>query len=151
MRTKVIAGYSGTLGAGEVRSLRMNQPVQYWLALMVGALLVSGLAGCSSGPGAGTAGTSCGATRTGANVPVTIKVIKGTVDCGSVLQVENSYAAKIRSGSVAGNGGGAPVTVNGWTCQGYPTPQVLRTGDASQCHTGSAEVVAELALPSAGS
>jgi hypothetical protein len=77
-------------------------------------------------------------------VPVTIKVVRGTVNCGSVLQVENSYAAMMRQGDVPGNGGGAPVTVDGWTCQGYPTPQVLRTGAASQCHTGSAEVVAEL-------
>jgi hypothetical protein len=141
---------------GEVRLLRVNRPVRRWLALAVGSFLLfgsAGLAGCSSpGPSAGATGTSCGATRTGANVPVTIKVVKGTVNCGSVLQVENSYAAMMRAGDVAGNGGGAPVTVNGWTCQGYPTPQVLRTGAASQCHTGSAEVVAELPeVPSAGS
>jgi hypothetical protein len=134
----------------------MNRPVRCWLALAVGAFLVGGLAGvaaCSSpGPSAGATGTSCGATRTGANVPVTIKVVKGTVNCGSVLRVENSYAAMMKAGDVPGNGGGAPVTVNGWTCQGYPTPQVLRTGAASQCHTGGAEVVAELAVgPSAGS
>jgi len=134
----------------------MNRPVRCWLALAVGAFLpfgLTGLAACSSpGPSAGATGTSCGATRTGANVPVTIKVVKGTVNCGSVLQVENSYAAMMKAGDVAGNGGGAPVTVNGWTCQGYPTPQVLRTGEASQCHTGSAEVVAELPeVPSAGS
>jgi hypothetical protein len=49
------------------------------------------------------------------------------------------------------NGGGAPVTVDGWTCEAYPTPQVLRTGDASECHTASAEVVAVLSLPSASS
>lgn len=132
----------------------MNRPVRCWLALAVGVFLLSGLTGltaCSSGPSAGATGTSCGATRTGANVPVTIKVVKGTVDCGSVLKVEDSYAAMMRAGDVQGNGGGAPVTVNGWTCQGYPTPEVLRTGDASQCHTGSAEVVAELALSSTGS
>ena len=126
-----------------------------WLALAVGAFLATGLAGLtacsSSGPSAGATGTSCGATRTGANVPVTIKVVKGTVDCGSVLRIEDSYAALMRSGDVPGNGGGAPVSVHGWTCQGYPTPEVLRTGAASQCHTGSAEVVAELAVPSTGS
>jgi hypothetical protein len=43
------------------------------------------------------------------------------------------------------------VTVDGWTCEAYPTPQVLRTGDASECHTASAEVVAVLSLPSASS
>jgi hypothetical protein len=41
--------------------------------------------------------------------------------------------------------------VNGWTCQGYPTPHVLATGAASECHTGSAEVVAVLALPASSS
>jgi len=51
---------------------------------------------------------------------------------------------------VRGNGGGAPAQVNGWTCQGYPAPKVALTGDASECHTRSAEVVAEWALPSTG-
>jgi len=152
MRIKVLAGYSGTLAAGEVRLLRMNRPVRCWLALAVGVFLLSGLAACSSsGPGTGATGTSCGDTRTGANVPVTIKVVKGSVNCGSVLQVEDRYAAMMKAGDVPGNGGGAPVTVDGWTCQGYPTPEVLRTGAASQCHTGSAEVVAELPVPSTGS
>jgi hypothetical protein len=72
---------------------------------------------------------------------------KGTVDCGTALRVENEYAAKIRSGQVQGNGGGAPVAVSGWTCQGYPTPQVLSTGNTSQCHTSSAAIVAVLPVP----
>jgi hypothetical protein len=105
-----------------------------------------GLAACSSGPpGPGATGTSCGTTRTAANVPVIIKVTKGTVNCGTALQVENEYAAKIRAGQVLGNGGGAPVAVSGWTCQGYPTPEVLSTGTASQCHTSRAAIVAVLA------
>jgi hypothetical protein len=82
---------------------------------------------------------------------VTIKVIKGNVDCSSVMQVEDSYASMIKHGDVTGNGGGAPVSVDGWTCQGFPTPHVLQTGDASQCHTGSAEVMAELPSPPASS
>ena len=127
---------------------------------MVGIVAVAGLAGllaaCSSAtaahsPSPGTPGSSCGATRTGTNVPVVIKVIKGTVSCGTALSVEHGYATMIKAGKVSGNGGGAPVQVNGWTCQGYPTPKVLQTGYASECHTGSAEVVAELALPSTGS
>jgi hypothetical protein len=81
------------------------------------------------------------------NVPVIIKVAKGTVDCGTALHVEDEYAAKIRNGQVQGNGGGAPVTVNGWTCQGYATPVVLSTGNASQCHTSSATILAVLAVP----
>jgi hypothetical protein len=117
-----------------------------------GAMLVAGgaglLAGCSSS-GAG-AGATCGTTRTAADVPVVIKVIKGTVSCGTAMQVENEYAAKIRAGQVLGNGGGAPVSVSGWTCQGYPTPEVLSTGNASQCHTASAAIVAVLPVPTPG-
>jgi hypothetical protein len=106
------------------------------------------LAGCTSAAAAGAGpGTSCGTTRTAANVPVIVKVAKGTVNCGTALQVENEYAAKIRAGQVQGNGGGAPVAVSGWTCQGYPTPEVLRTGNTSQCHTSSAAIVAVLPVP----
>ena len=110
------------------------------------------LAGCgsaaavSAGPGA-----SCGTTHTAANVPVVIKVAKGTVNCGTALQVENKYAAKVRDGQVQGNGGGAPVAVDGWTCQGYPTPEVLSTGKASQCHTAGAAIVAVLDVPAPAS
>jgi hypothetical protein len=118
------------------------------LALL--ALLAGGaglLAGCASAAAGAGPGASCGTTRTAANVPVVIKVAKGTVNCGTALRVENEYAAKIRTGQVRGNGGGAPVTVSGWTCQGYPTPEVLSTGNASQCHTGSAAIVAVLPVP----
>jgi hypothetical protein len=107
------------------------------------------LAGCSSAASTGAAGTSCGNTRTAVNVPVSVKVAKGTVDCATALRVERDYAAAIRSGGLRGNGGGAPVKVDGWTCEAYPTQQVLRTGNASECHTASLEVVAVLAVPSA--
>jgi hypothetical protein len=110
------------------------------------------LTGCSAGPAApGATGTSCGTTRTGANVPVRITVKKGTVACATVLTVERDYAAMIAGGRVHGNGGGAPVTVDGWTCQGYATPTTLRTGVASECHTASAEVAAVLSSPTASS
>jgi hypothetical protein len=117
------------------------------------ALLAAGagaLASCSSSAAGAAAGSTCGTTRTGADVPVIIKVLKGTVDCGTAMRVENEYATKIRAGQVQGNGGGAPVTVSGWTCQGYPTPEVLSTGNASQCHTGSAAIVAVLPVPTPG-
>ena len=127
------------------------------LALLAGAAgLLAGaaglLAGCASAAvtGAGP-GASCGTTRTAANVPVIIKVAKGTVNCGTALRVENEYAAKIRAGRVQGNGGGAPVAVSGWTCQGYPTPEVLSTGNASQCHTSNAAIVAVLPVPTPAS
>lgn len=127
------------------------------------------LAGCSAAAGASSAaapggtaaaapaaqatpaGRACGATRTGANVPVIVKVTKGSVDCATALGVENDYSALVRHGALQGNGGGAPLPVHGWTCQGYPTPQVLATGAASECHTASAEVVAVLALSAAPS
>jgi hypothetical protein len=116
-----------------------------------GVLLLAGgaglLAACSSAAAGAGPGTSCGTTRTAANVPVIIKVSRGTVNCGAALRVENEYAAKIRAGQVRGNGGGAPVAVNGWTCQGYPTTEVLSTGDASQCHNASAEIMAVLPVP----
>lgn len=138
---------------------------RHWRMLAAGASLagaslagasLAGLTACSSGaahatPSPGRPGSSCGTTRTGANVPVVIKVSKGTVNCGTALRVENGYATLIKGGKVPGNGGGAPVSVNGWTCQGYPTSQVLRTGDASECHTATAEVVAVVSLPSSGS
>lgn len=108
------------------------------------------LAGCSSGP-ASDAGTTCGTTRTGAGVPVQIKVAKGDVACDTAMSVETKYASMVRNGLVPGNGGGAPVTVDGWTCQGYLTPEILRTGDASQCHKSSAEILAVLPSPSASS
>ena len=106
------------------------------------------LASCQSGAaGSAGPGASCGTTHTAANVPVVIKVARGTVNCGTALRVENEYAAEVRDGQVRGNGGGAPVAVNGWTCQGYPTPEVLSTGNTSQCHTGSAAIVAVRPVP----
>lgn len=119
------------------------------LALLAGGAGV--LAGCASASAAGAGpGATCGTTHTAANVPVVIKVAKGTVNCGTAMQVENEYAAKIKDGQVGGNGGGAPVTVSGWTCQGYPTPEVLSTGNTSQCHTGTAAIVAVLPVPAPG-
>ena len=110
----------------------------------LGACLVTG---CSSG--LATAGATCGNTRTAAGVPVVIKVAKGSVDCKAAIRVENEYAARISSGQVPGNGGGAPVVVSGWTCQGFDTPQVLQTGNASQCHSGGNAILAVLPVPGA--
>ena len=84
-------------------------------------------------------------------MPVIIKVAKGSVNCKTAMQVENEYAARIRDGQVPGNGGGAPVVVSGWTCQGYNTPEVLSTGNASQCHTGGTTILAVLPVPTATS
>ena len=147
------AGVRGATRAFIVRGAR---------GLGAAALLAGGavlLAGCSSGgPGAGASGAAgaagasgsgatCGTTRTAADVPVVIKVVKGTVSCATALRIENDYATKIRDGQVAGTGGGAPVTISGWTCQSYNTPDLLKTGDASQCHTGTAMILAVLPVP----
>ena len=51
--------------------------------------------------------------RTGVNVPVTIRVASGTVDCVTALRVERRYAAAIRSGALHGNGGGAELAFTG--------------------------------------
>jgi hypothetical protein len=120
-------------------------------ALTLAALSVAGMAGlegCSSAPAPGATGTSCGNTRTAANVLVDIRVAKGTANCPAVMRAEQGYATMISRGEVRGNGGGAPVTVDGWTCEGYTTPVALQTGDTSECHTATAEVVAVLVLPS---
>src|ERR1700755_391777 len=105
------------------------------------------LAGCSSGSAG--AGTTCGSTHTAAGVPVVIKVARGSVSCRTAVSVENAYTARVKDGQVRGNGGGAPVTVSGWTCQGYTTPEVLSTGNASRCRNGRTEILAVLAVPSA--
>lgn len=106
------------------------------------------LTACSSGPARPARAAACGTTRTAVGVPVVITVDKGDVDCATAMSVENKYAAMIKHGQVRGNGGGAPVSVNGWMCQGYPTPQVLTTGDASRCTDGGAEILAVLPAPS---
>src|ERR1700729_592073 len=133
---------SAAIGRAAGWGSRVAGPLALLALLAGGAGLLAGCASTAVGPGA-----SCGTTHTAANVPVVIKVAKGTVNCSTALQVENEYAAKVRDGQVRGNGGGAPVAVGGWTCQGYPTPEVLSTGNASQCHTASAAIVAVLPVP----
>jgi hypothetical protein len=121
------------------------------IAYLAGAFGLAGCTGLVSGcasPAAAGASANCGTTKTAAGVPVIIKIAKGGVSCGTALSVENQYAALIKSGQVQGNGGGAPVSVAGWTCQGYPTPEVLRTGNASQCHEGGTQILAVLPMPS---
>jgi hypothetical protein len=116
--------------------------------MVTAVLLTVSVAGCSSTTTTNTAVTvSCGTTRTAANVPVHIQVVHGRVSCGTALQVERNYAQDIQSGKVPGTGGGAPVQVQGWTCQGFATPVVLKTGDASKCVQGGNEILAILPAP----
>jgi hypothetical protein len=117
--------------------------------IAVAALLVTLVTGCGSPASkpssaatpkdTSAAMTACGVTRTAANVPVDIQVARGQVSCSTALA--------ILSGKVLGTGGGAPVHVQGWTCQGFTTPVVLKTGQASKCVEGSTEILAILPAP----
>jgi hypothetical protein len=135
-------------------SERLTAPAR---GIAVAAVLLTILAGCGSpGPSPAangkttgtTNGTPCGTTKTAANVPVDIQIARGQVACSVALTVERDYAKAILSGKVAGTGGGAPVHVQGWTCQGFTTPVVLRTGQASKCVDGGREILAILPNPS---
>jgi hypothetical protein len=124
--------------------------------ITMAAMLLIALGGCGS-PGSSTTGkttgaasnmTACGTTKTAANVPVNIQIARGQVPCSVALAIERAYAKAILSGEVPGTGGGAPVHVQGWTCQGFATPVVLRTGQASKCVNGAKEILAILPNPS---
>jgi hypothetical protein len=118
---------------------------------VLAAGLLALAAGCGS-PGSKTGGapgtaTPCGMTRTAANVPVNIQVARGQVSCAIAMTVERDYARYIAAGKAPGNGGGGPVRILGWTCQGFPTPVVLKTGQASKCVQGGVEILAILPAP----
>jgi hypothetical protein len=114
-----------------------------------GALACGALAGCGGGnagsPGSGT--VRCGTARTAAGVPVEIEVTSGPVACHDALAIEHAYTREVASGHVPGNGGGAPVRIGGWVCQGFNTPKVLATGHASACRKHGAETLAVLPRP----
>jgi hypothetical protein len=127
----------------------------WWMRAVVVALLVTaGASACGMMHGsARPSGTtpsgyiaSCGTARTAAHVPVRVEVARGHVACGTAQAVELAYAKAIRSGRAPGNGGGGPVKVNGWTCQGFATPVVLHTGKASKCTHDSDEIL-EVLMP----
>lgn len=132
-------------------------------ALVLALFAASAVAGCGpahghSSPGAqggtptGAAppAAQCGTARTAAGVPVQIDVQRGSTPCAAALAVERAYTRAVASGKVHGNGGGAPVTIKGWVCQGFNTPQVLATGHASACHRNGSEILAILPTPTPG-
>ena len=135
------------------------------VAAPVLATLILGIAGCGADAGAMSAGdatqtaagpaasstplASCGTTRTSAGVTVEIEIEHGQVPCKAALTVERDYARVLASGKVPGNGGGAPVKVQGWVCKGFATPEVLATGHASSCKKGPAQILAVLKMPAA--
>jgi hypothetical protein len=116
------------------------------LAVLPVAFAVAGCGGTSSPPKADSV-VHCGTTESAADVPVSIEVVHGKVACASALTIERSYATAIRQGKAPGNGGGGPINVTGWTCQGFNAPQVVQTGNASKCTKAGAEILAVLKLP----
>ena len=123
------------------------------LATLALALAAAGCGGGANGHAAAPSASastkalpSCGTTKTAANVPVTIEVHRGKVDCDEAMTVERKYAVAIESGKQPGNGGGGPVKIDGWTCRGFATPVVLRTGNASKCEKGTTEILAVLPI-----
>ena len=120
------------------------------LACGIAAAAMLAVTGCGSPAtqsAASTGPAACGTTKTAANVPVHIQVARGQVSCATALAVERDYTKAILSGAVPGTGGGAPVHVRGWTCQGFSTPVVLKTGQASKCVRGGNEILAILPAP----
>jgi len=125
---------------------------------VLAALAASAVTGCggapgkqsttaaSGGPGASASSAPavrCGRARTAAGVPVDVEIV-GQASCHTAMTVERAYSRALASGKVPGNGGGAPVTIQGWICQGYDTPQVLATGRASACHKHGSQILAVL-------
>lgn len=111
------------------------------LAAMVIACVLA-LAGCGgSKANAASSVQNCGASKTAADVPVEVEIYRGTLSCTVAMKVEKNYAAAIMSGHAPGSGGGGPITVSGWTCQGFPTPEVLKTGDVSKCARRGTEII----------
>ena len=126
-----------------VRQIRSVSPRLARSLCLAAAVTVSaaGLAACGSPAPAASKVENCGASRTAANVPVEVEIYRGTVSCSVAISVEKSYARAIVDGQVPGNGGGAPVAIAGWTCQGYSTPQLLKTGDTSKCAKKGTEIL----------
>jgi hypothetical protein len=125
-------------------------------------LAVGAVAGCGATPGKQTTiaagggsgstpssvpATRCGTVRTAAGVPVDVDVV-GQASCQDAMTVEHDYTRALASGQVPGNGGGAPVKIHGWVCQGYDTPEVLATGRASACRKQGMQILAVLVLAS---
>ncbi len=130
---------------------------------VLAALAVGMVAGCGAAPGkqsttaargsqGGTTGsvpaTRCGMVRTAAGVPVDVEIVGKEATCHAAMSVERAYSRALASGQVPGNGGGAPVTIKGWICQGFDTPEVLATGRASACRKHGSQILAVLPSPS---
>ena len=140
---------------------RRGVPRRSWLMRPVTVMLVLPVAALAAACGTTHAGPHssrpaspgshlafCGSARTAAEVPVRVEVSRGHVPCATAQAVELAYAKAIRSGRAPGNGGGGPVKIMGWTCQGFATPVVLHTGKTSKCTHDSNEILEILPPPS---
>jgi hypothetical protein len=133
-------------------------PAVLALAVLTGCALAGCTATGSAKPAAASSttqspmpaatGRKCGTGKTAAGVPVLVEVGRGPVGCRMAMTIERAYAAALASGKAPGNGGGGPVSIRGWVCVGFDTPQILRTGDASKCSQGPSEILAVLAMTS---
>jgi hypothetical protein len=138
-------------------SCRSPRPVAAPVLAAFALVMVAGCGAATGGKPTGAAGAAstptagCGTAHTAAGVPVQIEIEHGPVPCPAALAVERDYAREIASGKVPGNGGGAPVTIRGWLCKGFATPQVLATGQTSACRKGSAQIVAILKMSATAS
>jgi hypothetical protein len=137
-----------------------RRPALAVLATVLAAAAVAALAaGCGPAPSpnpgkssaAKTTVVKCGTGKTAANVPVNIEVVQGHISCAAARAIEQDYATAIRSGLAPGNGGGGPLKVKGWTCQGFSTPTVLSTGKASECVRAGVKILAILPPTTSGS
>jgi hypothetical protein len=133
---------------------RVRNLARAWLWSFLGlAVLVTvaatGCSGSGQSPGSVTRTrvTACGTAKTAAAVPVRVEIVRGHLACAEARTVVRAYADAVRSGLAPGNGGGGPVQVKGWTCQGFATPVVLRTGKASKCVRSGAEILEVLPPP----
>ena len=132
-------------------------PAVLALAVLTGCALTGCSASGSAKPAAASStapspmpaatGHKCGTGKTAAGVPVLVEIGQGPVGCPTAMTIERAYATALASGRAPGNGGGGPVSIKGWVCEGFDTPEILRTGDASKCSKGPSEILAVLAMP----
>jgi hypothetical protein len=131
-------------------SSRQPAPLIFAVLAAAAVLAVTGCGKSSSGQDASDAKPTivkCGLSHTAANVPIRVEITRGHVACADAMTIEHDYAKAILHGKAAGASGAGPVTVSGWNCQPYPTPEVLKTGWASRCLRTGAEILAVLPNP----
>ena len=131
--------------------MRKSALMRAWFLIMMGlavSLTAGFVTGCAApGTAASNAASTCGRTLTGVDIAVVVRIGRGAVSCPTAMTVEKSYAALIRAGGLRGNGGGAPVSIRGWTCQGYTSAEIAQTERVSVCVKGSAQIFTVLPSP----